>query len=62
MTVLGLIALVVIVCLIGYLLTKISAPPPFNWVIPLVIVLVLIFFLFSLLGVGHGFGLNTPLR
>lgn len=59
MTIFGLIVLIVVICAIVYLIQYIQIPPPFNWVVPTLVVLVLIFFLFSLLGVGGGLGLNS---
>lgn len=58
MTIMSLILIIVVICAVVYLLRFIAVPAPFQWVIPLVVVLLLIFFLFNLIGVT-GASLNT---
>ena len=60
MTILSLIIIIAVIVGIVWLLPMAKLPEPFGWVIPVIVVLLLIFFLFSLIGVGN-FSLNTRL-
>jgi Flp pilus assembly protein protease CpaA len=61
MTIMSLILIIVVISAVVYLLRFIQVPAPFGWIIPLIIVLLLIFFLFQLIGIGGGMGLNTKI-
>ncbi len=64
MTILGLILVIVVIGVIVYLLNQLTFPEPFawlTWAVRLIVILLLVFFLLHLIGVGGNLGLDTKL-
>lgn len=56
MTILGLIVALIIIGVIVWLIHQMALPTPWNWIVQALLILVLIFFLFQVLGINIGLG------
>jgi hypothetical protein len=58
MSLITLLIVVLVVCLICWLISRAPIPPPFNWIVPLVLAIILLFWLFSVVGFPAGLRLR----